>query len=559
MTTTIYRADTVFTGRAGNPLAEAVAVRDGRVLAVGSADEVAAAAGAEASIVDLGNVFVAPGFVESHTHMLMLGQAVEKVQLRDCESVAEIQSRLRAARDANPEARQILGISWRFEALAGADPTAAMLDEAVVDVPVVLDANDLHSAWVNSAALDAIGITDETPDPIGGEIRRDAQGKATGFLLETAAMQHAWPYIEESATEADRDRYLQNAFRAYIETGVTTATEMALNEADLAAFERMLDRDGRLPFAMTAHVILQPSGAPGTDRAQVERAAEWRDRLAARCEGQDSAGTLRIAGVKFILDGVIDACTAAMRAPYANGSNAEPIWPREDAIAAAVAADSLGLQLAIHAIGDAASELALELVEACERENGPRADRRPRIEHLESVTSETIHNMARLGITASMQPVHCDPAIMDNWLAMLGDERAERGFPWHEFRNAGVHMALGTDAPTAPHEAPHNLFIAMTARSVLERDRRAYAPERVFTPADALEAMTYGGAWATRAEEEVGALVPGALANFVVLDANPLADAPEALLDTKVRLTVVEGRCVTRRGMGFRLSAPTGR
>src|SRR5690606_18595102 len=128
-------------------------------------DSVTQIAGSQAQVVDLGDGFVTPGFVEGHTHMLMFGQALEKVQLRDCDTLEEIQQRLRAAREAQPDAKHILGISWRFEALDGADPTAAMLDAVIDDVPVLLDANDLHSVWVNTAALEALGITDDTPDP----------------------------------------------------------------------------------------------------------------------------------------------------------------------------------------------------------------------------------------------------------------------------------------------------------------------------------------------------------------------------------------------------------
>ncbi len=539
--TTVYRAGAIFTGSAQAPLAESLAVSGGRIIAVGDTDSVTQIAGSQAQVVDLGDGFVTPGFVEGHTHMLMFGQALEKVQLRDCDTLEEIQQRLRAAREAQPDAKHILGISWRFEALDGADPTAAMLDAVIDDVPVLLDANDLHSVWVNTAALEALGITDDTPDPVGGEIRRDANGKATGFLLETAAMQYGWGYLESTADEADRDRFLAGAFDAYLATGVTTATEMALNEAALESFERLLERDGRLPFPMTAHMILHPTGNLEADRAQVLRAAELRDRLRERQGDAPFGDTLELAGVKFVLDGVIDACTAAMRAPFADGSHPDPIWERTAAIAAAVEADAHGLQLALHAIGDAASDLALDMVEACVRENGPNAHRRPRIEHLEYVAPDTIRRLAALGVTASMQPVHCDPAILDNWIAMLGDERASHGFPWHRFREAGVRIAIGTDAPTAPHEAPHNLFIALTAKSVLEAQREAYAPERVFTPADALEAMTLGSAVAAGVENEVGQLRPGARANFIVLDTNPLVDSPETLLGTQVRMTVVNG------------------
>ncbi|MGI8393271.1 amidohydrolase [Leucobacter sp. W1038] len=537
MPTVVYRAAAVFTGRASSPLAEAFAVRDGRVIAIGDREPAEHAAGPDARIIDLGDGFVTPGIVEGHTHLLMFGQAVEKVQLRECGTLAEIQERLREARAANPDAAMLLGISWRFDALEGRDPTAEMIDAAVSDIPVILDANDLHSVWVNSAAIAELGITSDTPDPIGGEIRRDERGEATGFLLESAAIQHAWNYLAAAASDADRDRFLAAAFDAYLATGVTTATDMSFGAPDLAAFERILIRDGQLPFPITAHMLLHPTGDPAAGLAQVERAAAERDRVAATY-GSDS---LRIVGVKFILDGVIDACTAAMRGPYADGSNAEPIWPREAALAASVAADAHGLQLALHAIGDSASDLALDLVEACVRENGPRASRRPRIEHLEYVAPDTVRRLAALGVTASMQPVHCDPAVLDNWIAMLGDERAERGFPWAEMRDAGVRIALGTDAPTAPHEAPHNLFIALTARSVLEAARAPYHPERVFTPADALEAMTFGGAWATGLENEVGTLAPGTRANFAVLDLNPFTDDPDRLVGTRVRLTVVDG------------------
>ena len=159
-----------------------------------------------------------------------------------------------------------------------------------------------------------------------------------------------------------------------------------------------------------------------------------------------------MAGIKLVLDGVIDACTAAMRHPYADGSNAGPIWPLERLRPVVAAADAAGLQVAMHAIGDLASDVALDALEHAHRVNGDRP-RRHRIEHLEYAAPETARRMAALGVTASMQPVHADPAIWANWAAMLGDERADRGFAWTEFREAGALLAFSTDAPTAPHEA----------------------------------------------------------------------------------------------------------
>lgn len=535
---TIYRNASVFTGDADLAPRESVAVREGRILAVGDLDAVRLAAGSDAEEVDLGGAFVSPGLIEGHSHMLMLGESLDKVQLRDAGSIEEVQKRLADARAAAPDAPMVLGTSWLFDIFPeGERPTAAALDAAVADVPVLLDANDLHSVWANSAALTAMGIDRDTPDPVGGEIVRDANGDATGFLLETAAMKYAWDFLAATATDEDRDRFLEKAFAAYLETGVTGATEMSFGHSDLATYRRLLDRDGRLPFPVNAHWLLTATGDAEADLAQIEGITRARDELAAAHGGD----WLRIVGVKFIMDGVIDACTATMRAPYANGDMPGPIWDRASALPVAVAADAAGLQLALHAIGDEASAIALDAVQECIRVNGPRTDRRARVEHLESVADDTIARMAALDVTASMQPVHCDPAILDNWQAVLGDERAHTGFPWHKFREAGVRLALGTDAPTAPHHAPNNLFIALTAKSVLDRTREPYQPQRVFTPADALEALTLGAAAATLREDEVGRIASGARANLVVWDANPLSDAPETLLDTAAVLTLVDG------------------
>lgn len=536
--TTVYRNATVFTGDANLRPRESFAVRGGRILAAGDLDAVRLAAGDGAAEVDLGGALVTPGVNEGHAHMLMLGEALTKVQLRDASSVAEVQRRLQARFAEDPGAARVLGVSWRFDIFAaGERPNRHQLDEAVPDVPVFLDANDLHSMWVNTAALEAMGITRETPDPVGGEIERDEHGEATGFLIETAAMQYGWGYLDSVRSDEDRDRFLAAAFDAYLTTGVTGASEMSFGHAELSAYRRILDRDGKLPFPVNANWILTATGDLEADLAQVAEVAALRDEVHA-VYGDD---WLRLSGVKFILDGVIDACTAAMRTPYANGELPGPIWEREFALPVAVAADAAGLQLALHAIGDEASTIATDMVQECIRVNGPRADRRPRIEHLEYAADDTIARMAALGVTASMQPVHCDPAVLDNWQAVLGDERALGGFPWSKFRAAGVPIALGTDAPTAPHEAPDNLFIAITAKSVLERARPPYQPERVFTPEQALEAMTLGTAYAARRDDELGRIAAGYRANVVVHPVNALSDAPEALLGTAARLTLVDG------------------
>ncbi|WP_053387903.1 amidohydrolase [Leucobacter japonicus] len=548
MTTTLFTNAVVFTAdptpEQPEPVAEAFAVTDGRFVAVGSLDDVRTVIGAVAdgagspsvTEVDLAGAFVAPGVIDSHTHLVGFGDSLARVQLRDCASLAEMQERLVAARAAAPDAPRVLGSGWLFDAIAEGRPTAAMLDAVLPDVPVYLDANDFHSVWVNSAALAELGIDASTPNPVGGEVVRDATGQATGLLLETAGTQYAWAFLGAQSTPEDVVAALDRAFATYLETGVTGATEMSLNASEVAALRTIIARDGRLPFPITAHWILEPTGDTAQDVAGAAAITALRDEIAAGPESE----WLRIAGVKFIMDGVIDACTATMISPYADGSNAEPIWTADRIMPVAEAADRDGLQIAMHAIGDRTSQIALDVVEHCVRANGPRP-RRHRIEHLESVADDTIVRMGELGVVASMQPVHCDPAVLDNWKAQLGDERQELGFPWQKFRAAGVAMTLGTDAPTAPHEALPNLYIALTGASVLAPERDPYHPERAFTPAEALTALTAGGAFAGEMDGTTGRIRPGLSADFMVLGVNPLEAEPTALLDSRVQRTYVRG------------------
>ncbi|MFT4220015.1 MAG: amidohydrolase [Microbacterium sp.] len=536
----LYTDAVVFTADRDRPDATAFAVRDGQFLAVGSEDEVRAELErlgvGDAVETALSGRFVLPGIVDSHTHLAMFGEALGKVQLRDCASLPEIQERLREARAADPDAKRLLGVSWLFDAVGDEHPTREMIDAAVSDIPVYLDANDLHSCWVNSAALDELGITADTPDPIGGEIARDADGNATGMLYETASTQYVWGFLNANTTEDEVVAHLETAFAGYLADGVTSATDMALMPGAVAGIRALLARDGRLPFPITGHVLVEPSGDTATDLAVVADTVRLRDELART--GEDE--WFRVAGMKFIMDGVIDACTAAMRAPYADGSNCDPIWEYEPACPVAAAADAAGLQIAMHAIGDRSSEIALDLVEHCIRVNGERP-RHHRVEHLESVTEETIERMARLGVVASMQPVHCDPAVLANWKAVLADERQERGFPWQWLRKHGVEYTLGSDAPTAPHHPLPNLYIALTGKSALNPSLEPYHPERAFTPEDALVAFTHGGAYAGGFESTRGRIAPGLEASFAVLDTNPLTADPRDVLTASVLATYVRG------------------
>jgi len=536
----------IFTADDDLPWAEAMAVIGDTIVYVGGADEARRAAGDDATVIDAGAGVVIPGFVDGHTHLLATGAAITRAALRSATTLGEITSEVRRWADANPDAPRVLGVGWVFTAVPDRTPTRQLLDALVADRPVYLDASDLHSVWCNTAALDELGITDSTSDPIGGRIVRDADGVATGHLLETAGHQLAWPTMNLS-TPADDDRHLQAAIDAYLAAGTTAAVEMALHEEGLEALLRA-DAADRLPFTVIAHWLVTRREDPADELAQVELAAELTRR--------HSSGRVRVAGIKLVTDGTIDGCTAGMCDPFTNGEPGDLVWTHDALQPVVFAADAAGLQLAIHAIGDLAVRNALDAFELAAQQRAELGDTRPRrhrIEHLEYVDAADIARLAPLGVTASMQPVHVDPAYLDNWIELLGDERAQKGFAWPEYLAHDTRLAFGTDTPTAAHHPLPNMYIAATRRSPHVPDAVPLRPDYSLPLADAVRHATRESAWACFEDERRGMLRAGLAADFVVLDRDPFATDPGLLLDTRVVQTVVAGQTVyDRRSSGVR-------
>jgi len=512
-----------------------VVVEHGRITAVGG-DAVPAAGDA---VLDLGGRVVLPGFVDSHVHLVWTGQALASVPLTDAADLAEIQRRLRAERERLGPGVSLRGKGWLYDAVDG-EPTAAMIDEAVADVPVFLDSNDMHSVWANTAGLRAMGVDASTPDPPAGRISRLPSGEPAGMLYERAAHEIAWAHLAATTSDADRVANARRALDAFAAAGVTSVVDMGMDEDGWRALSALLQEEGgRLPVRVAAHWLVADAGDDEANLAQVQRAAE-----VAATSGDQASPWLSVVGVKLVLDGVIDACTAAMAHPYTTGGSGDLMWDVDRLRAVAAAADAARLRLAVHAIGDLASSVALDVLEAVVAQNPPW-DRRPRLEHLEVVADDTPARMAALGVTASVQPVHADPAIQPNWRAVLGDERAERGYPWPVFSAAGALVAFGTDAPTAPHEALVNLHIATTRRSVIQPDLPANTPHSVVPLDQALRHATVDSAASFAADHEVGRLVPGHCADLVVLERDPGGDG--GLLGNAVALTLCGGKVSFRR------------
>ncbi|HAP75240.1 MAG TPA: amidohydrolase [Acidimicrobiaceae bacterium] len=528
----------VFTADPDAPWAEALVARDGVITYVGTLEQARAVAADAAEAIEAAGV-VLPGFIDAHAHVLSHGHALRRASLRPCTDLQQIHHEISRWLAANSDAPRVLGVGWTFSAVPGSTPTRHHLDAVVADRPVYLDASDLHSVWVNTAALAELGITDDTPDPIGGRIVRDAAGHATGLLLENAGYHIAWPVMNRT-TSADNDAALQAAIAAYLAGGTTAAVDMALDTPSLQALLRA-DSAGRLPFTVVAHWLINRTGELATELEQVTQAAE----LAAA----HSSGRVRVAGIKLITDGTIDGCTAGMCQPFTNGEPGEMVWPRDALEPVVLAADEAGLQIAAHAIGDLAVRTVLDVFEVAAARRAARGDtreRRHRIEHLEYVDTADVARLAPLGVTASMQPVHCDPAYLDNWEELLGPERAQRGFAWPEYLAHGTTLAFGTDTPTADYRALLNMYIAATRRSPHVPSARPLRPDWALPMEAAVVHGTRDAAWASFEERRRGMLRVGLTADLCILDGDPFEAGPEALLDAAVTHTVVNGRVAYR-------------
>lgn len=533
MTTQLYTNARIFTADTRR-WAEALLVQGERILYVGDA-ATAERLGPDAETIDLDGRLMLPGFVDGHAHVVGTGEALGQVSLWGAGSVEQIQHRIKEWDIERPESPRILATGWLHGAIPGGVPDAEMLDAVVARKPVYAFAYDFHSVWVNTAALKELGITDDTKNPLCGTIRRDAQGRATGYIDENAFYDMVLPFLDSQASEDEHRTSIAAVQRAYRETGVTTACDMGFNETDLETFKRA-EKDGTLTSRLIAYWRVNNTGSPEDNIAQVQRAAA----LAA----EHSSPFLRVVGIKVIIDGTIDGCTAVLGMPYADGSNAAPIWSLEELEPVVAAADAAGLKVAMHAIGDEAVRIAIGAAEHAVSVNGPR-ERRHRIEHLELVDRDDVDRLASLGITASMQPVHADPAISANWCAKLDDDRIERGFPWPWITDAGARLAFGTDSPTSPHAPLPNMYVATTRASALDSSAGTNVPGFALPLAESIEHATRDSAWTCGAEHEIGRLAAGLYADFVILDTDVLAaESPAVLLEAKVLRTVVGGRTV---------------
>ncbi|KAM3502700.1 hypothetical protein MY10362_004676 [Beauveria mimosiformis] len=474
----------------------------GKITYVGDETDAAvvgAMAAPGAVLHDIQGRVVLPGFVDGHMHLCQTGASLQKLNLRVRKNLCEIQDAIRAYAAQHPELPRIL--------CQGCSTGSTYVDGK--DRPVYVDADDMHSSWLNTAALDELGVAYMADHP-GGRIRRGTDGKPSGVMEETAASNIVWPFLESKLTAEEKQQHVQAALDAYVAVGYTGVVDMAMGEEDWAALQKYRQKHGELPIWVAAHWLIFPRTSPEEALQQVDRAIELHTQY-----NKATSQRFRITGIKIICDGVVDACTAALQQPYSHNNQT----------------------IAMHAIGDAAIKLAIDGLKAIGNPSG-----RHRIEHLETTAPEDVPRLGALGITASVQPVHLDPVGMTAWERLLGKARCGHVFPYAAFAGHGALLALGTDAPTAPYNPLANLYIATTRRSARDRNSTVQTtPQYALTLAAAAAAATRGSARSCFAEDRVGQLRVGWEADLVLVD---MAWDAEMLLDAKVAETWIKGNKV---------------
>jgi len=525
--TTAIVNGSVWTGESNQPWAQAVAVAGQRIVKVGSTAEIQKLISNETSVIDAHGRMVVPGFIDSHVHFLSGGMNLASVQLRDARSPAEFIARIKAFAASVPAGTWITGGDWDHQNWGGELPQRSWIDSVTPNTPVWINRLDGHMALANTAAIRAAKVPMSGGDIAGGTIMRDASGQPTGIFKDNA-QDLVDPAVPES-TPAMLDRALDAAMTYVAERGVTAVGHMG-TWADLAVFERA-HRAGALRTRIYAAVPLSTW-------------ARLRDTVVARGRGDS---WLHIGGLKGFVDGSLGSHTAAMMQPFtdAPADTGLLVNTPEDLYAWTSAADRAGLHVIVHAIGDRAINLQLNIFERVARENGPR-DRRFRIEHAQHIAPADIARFGQLGVIPSMQPYH---AIDDGRWAekVIGSERAKTTYAFRSLRDAGARLAFGSDWFVAPATPLEGIYAAVTRRTLDDKHPEGWIPEQKITVEDALRAYTTGGAYASFEENEIGSLSAGKLADIVIIDQDLTKIPPATIRDAKIDYTIVGGRVVYDR------------
>ncbi len=529
----------VVTVDAGVPDGEAVAVLDGKILAVGSNSEIDAYIGSGTKVIDLEGHLAIPGFIDSHVHFSGIGTAQLQLKLMEVANWDEVVEMVAAAVAEAEPGELIAGRGWHQEKWDRTPepnvdglPFHGTLDAVSPDNPVLLAHASGHATYANGRAMEMAGIDRGTPDPPGGEIVRDSEGNPIGVFRERAG--RLLEAARANAKETDPRVVMELADQEVLSKGITSVHDAGVGFGTIDLYKEMID-EGALGVRMNAMIRLSNE--------------ELRRRLPEYAVDGYGDNHLRVGTIKISIDGALGPHGAWLLEPYedlpsSSGLNTAPV---EEVEAAARIAAELGVQLAVHAIGDRANQESLDIFERTFEAYPGNADRRWRIEHSQHLHPDDIARFGEMGVIPSMQGIHCTsdaPYVLER----LGEQRAEEGaYVWQKLMATGATIPNGTDAPVEDVSALAGYYA--TVSRVL-KDGSVFYPDQRMSRMEALQSYTINGAYAAFEEDIKGTLTPGKLADITVLSKDILTIPEEEIPTTEVVYTIVGGEVKYERGGG---------
>jgi predicted amidohydrolase YtcJ len=532
----IYVGGRVWTADASRSWATGLAIRDGRLVYVGTDQGARALAGSSTEVVDLVGKMVLPGFCDSHTHPVSSGIELGQLHLGEAKDRADIETAIRSYAAQHRDLEWIVGGGWNLPAWPGGTPTRWDLDALISDRPAFLTTSDAHTVWVNSKALQLAGIGPDTPDPAGGRIERDEKGLPNGLLREEAISLVAG-LLPPETPESYREGALRGLEMA-AGFGITSVHEANATPEILQAYAT-LEQEGRL----SARVVAALETEPSLGASQVIRLIALRK--------QWTSALVRPQAAKIFADGVMESRTAAMLQPYVGFPEERGIlnWTPEALKATMTALDAAGFQVHAHAIADRGIREVLDAVEVAQKANGPR-DARHHIAHLQLIDKADIPRFRRLGVLANVQPLwaYRDAFIRDLTEPVLGPERSAALYPLASLQRSGAVLVAGSDWSVSSMNPLEGMEVALTRQDPdgAGAPGEAWVPDQRLDLPSILAAYTINGAYLSFQEKETGSLEVGKWADLVVLEKDLFEIPASEIGEVRVLLTMLAGKVVYR-------------
>ncbi|MEO7988367.1 MAG: amidohydrolase [Chryseolinea sp.] len=526
----------VWTSINSTSFVEAIAIQGNQIIQVGKSVDINKLADKNTRVIDLKGRLVIPGFNDAHIHFLNGSLGLSEVELTGADTIEEVLKRITEFAQENPERKWITGRGWQYTMFPGGFPSKELLDKVISDRPIWIRAYDGHSAWVNSKALELAGVTKDFKFDGYGRVLRDANGEATGAVTEEA--QFIFSKVIPETSREEKLNALRKGMKLAASLGITTIQNASGSAEEFSLYEELL-KNGEL----TLRTSTAFSVGDFTTKEDIESFTQIKNRI-----GKNPM--INASAIKFMLDGVIESHTGAMLDRYSDVAQDDPsptgslALPLDTYRSLVAEFDKRGFQIYTHAIGDKAVREALNAYENAQKINGTKSARH-RVEHIETIAPMDMPRFAQLGVLPSMEPIHAEPGTVSVWENAVGEKRLPNSFAWASMLKNKAKLVFSSDWPACVSLNPiRGLHTAVTRKTINGQPPTGWVPEQKISIQDALFAYTYGGAYSSHEENVKGKIASGYYADIVVLSQNLFSIEPMKTHETKVLMTIFNGRII---------------